>query len=314
MLAGKIPLLLICLILPGCQKKNEFTGSSARVEQPTEEPPVTGPPTEKPPVDPPNVKPPVEPPCQDHEIPRGIHVGFLVDNSQSTLETDCPDEAFGRCGSMTNREKSILTVFDALQGAAEKGDEEISMSTLSLGRFTAGGLFSRNGYGDVLEGLETRAGNRDRVADGLLFNRQPTGYTPWLQAAGLGQTLFERTPEDGKRRIAILVTDGEPTDAEPDEVITAFGGLAQQGVRLIAVVVNGGKSREERTRDHAAYMWDVERYQRGNSDQQRFDQEYFPALSSLPERIFGESIHEVAHSDGLSSMLSKIIETELQCR
>ena len=161
--------ILLSLLLLSCQE-NEFVGGES-VQQIPSVPPVVVPPVILPPEPP--------PPCEDKEEIEGAHFIFLVDNSGSMLETDCPNrDEEGRCDE-TNREKAMLATFDTLSELFESSDSLGSLSFLSLARFTPvdqGSLIESPEQTDFIS-IPAKADRRDELKDGLRYNRTPKGDT-----------------------------------------------------------------------------------------------------------------------------------------
>ena len=67
--------------------------------------------------------------------------------------------------------------------------------------------------------VETRSSQRDKLESGLLFNRQPSGDTPYLNAVLWAEELIDSYKGSGRENIVFFVTDGAPADSSPNEVL-----------------------------------------------------------------------------------------------
>ncbi|NRA63838.1 MAG: VWA domain-containing protein [Pseudobacteriovorax sp.] len=244
-------LLLLSFMVIACQD-SDFVGSNKNVGKPIVEPPPTVQPEPVPTPEPPPTVNPVEPPppvCTEEEEIQGAHFVFLIDNSGSMRETDCPDKtgtgSWTTCQE-TNREKSILATFDELKAVFEESGSEDALSYLSIAQFTP----KASGLPDTLEKanyltVPTKDGLRPALAEALKFNRRPDGGTPYKNAMDLAH-LIKKAPgvPSEMQKIYVLLTDGEPTDTNPSDVLNLANEL--DGIRFTLRVNHEGISVEDR--------------------------------------------------------------------
>jgi len=213
------------------------------------------------------------PECRDGQQRVGAHVAFLVDNSNSNSDTDCPNRRrigslngsdIFECGSATNRETATLAAFDTLARvratAVTPGEEQaLATSRMAVASFPA----TSNGR-DGTDGweLRTRGGwlnvddpaRRAELGSSMSFTRRPGGMTPYGAAVDAARALFRSVPDDGKAKVAVLVTDGEPTDRDPVAVAEASADLARRGIELVTVFVTRGETRSQRVAKHTEIL------------------------------------------------------------
>src|SRR5690606_38149690 len=68
-----------------------------------------------------------------------------------------------------------------------------------------------------------------------------------------GSELFTGLQTE-RNKVAVLVTDGEPTDHDPASVSSKAKALRDQGVEVITVLVNSGEDRQQRAVKHTQMM------------------------------------------------------------
>lgn len=200
---------------------------------------------------------PATPACQNAQQAIGANVVFLIDNSNSNSATDCPSPTqtnvvgnvpVYQCGAATNREKAVLGAFDALVNVAATDKRDLAVSSLAVVQFpiaennASGSRVMTNGW------IRTTAGQNDRasLANALMFTRQPVGATPYGAAIASANSLFASMQNEGRARVAILVTDGEPTDRNPADTVAQAQQLRNLGVQIITIYVTNGQSRNQR--------------------------------------------------------------------
>jgi hypothetical protein len=207
------------------------------------------------PPDAPPPPPPENPPrCTDQLERLGAHVAFLIDNSNSNAATDCPgsvrlsqgNEAW-ECRQATSREVATLAAFDTVLAAGGASNAVDARSRVSVAGFPVSNI---NGN-PQLDWIDVAPGDaRDQLAAGLRFTRRPGGLTPYGEAVDAATELFSGLENDGRGRVAVLVTDGEPTDRDPAEVAAKAQELTKMGVELITVFVTSGETRAAREARH----------------------------------------------------------------
>ncbi len=212
-----------------------------------------------------NVEKSSDPACKVGEQRIGGNVAFIIDNSYSHSTTDCQDidrqlwdsQKRVRCQQATNREKAVLSAFDVLnQISRESGSEDLSTSALAIASFptrdeTVNGMkIHTNGW--VMAKAEVRA----EIANSLLFTREPVGYTPYGAGMRAAESLFSNQQglDAQKSKLAVLVTDGEPTDRNPADTSAIAQRLQASGVEVVTVFVTSGQTRSQRRSSHIEFL------------------------------------------------------------
>lgn len=270
--------------------------------------------------------PATEPPvCQDQTRSIGAQIAFLIDNSQSNEATDCPfPVATGsknsnggklyRCELATNREKAVLAAFDFLQElAAKESDNTSAVSSVAVASFPATEF---DGYKLQSEWRSAVLDQRSAVAQVMRFTREPAGQTPYGEALAGAQAVFSRAAADNRGKMAILITDGLPTDRNPSAVQAKADALRQSGVKVVTVYVTGSAQRQQRLADHRSLLNKFETiYQTSNQhwyepgSYASFDQ-YVTAILGLAQGISQNEVVEVADASALSKTLRSIISQQ----
>jgi hypothetical protein len=213
---------------------------------------------------PPPPPPPPPPECKPEQKTIGADIAFLIDNSNSNAVTDCPEAkdaglfngvAVYECMAETNREAAVKAAFDLLSEiAAKESDNELAKSKLSIASFPSKENYV-TGWTDQSKGwIETNSSNKDQLTSVMAFSRKPSGLTPYLAAITGAENAFNKTTADGRAKVAVLVTDGEPTDSDPSAVETKASALRSQGIKVITIYVTGSESRATRIKNHTDMM------------------------------------------------------------
>ncbi len=206
-----------------------------------------------------------EPACKVGEQLIGGNVAFIIDNSYSHSVTDCQDidrrlwdsQKKVRCQQATNREKAVLSAFDVLnQISRESGSDALATSALAIASFPTrdesvnGMKIHTNGW------ITANAEVRNEIANSLLFTREPIGYTPYGAGMRAAETLFanQQGLDAQKSKLAVLVTDGEPTDRNPAETNATAQKLQASGVEVVTVFVTSGQTRSQRRSSHIEFL------------------------------------------------------------
>lgn len=276
---------------------------------------------------------PIAPVCSDTERKIGAEIAFLIDNSNSNAATDCPDDKYlgesegvsvYECQSETNREKAVLAAYDVLRDVAtSENGNVLANSRIAIGSFptaqdTAFGWKNQTqGFVDVL------SASRDSIASAMIFARKPAGMTPYGSAMGGAKDVFNASANDKRAKIAVLVTDGEPTDGAPDSVTAKAAELTAKGVEVITVFVTSGEARQSRETKHIAMLKKIDdkRLAQTNNKTHWYDAKY-ASFDAYVQSLLGGSaqqgvirtisgkIIEVSDSAGLTNAFMHIIKTE----
>lgn len=261
--------------------------------------------------------------CTDQALVTGAHIVFLLDNSGSMQKTDCQRGWGSGCMSQTNRESAVIETYNALSAIVSKyPDQSSAMSTMSIGQFTPG-----RSYGAPhTVAMETRGDGLSQLQNQLMFLRQPTGDTPYLDGTGLAKTLLDQVnvtfADDGKPRVVIMVTDGEPTDRNPAAVLADAKAIGASGAQWFTVMVNNGQTRDQRATTHRNML--LRDYERSRGRKQsnghwytenypNFDA-YFADIMSLPTNMSNQVIEVTSANELQKVILEKIIATKIECR
>lgn len=207
--------------------------------------------------------------CQSSQQSVGANVVFLIDNSNSNSATDCPspsqigvvsNQPIYRCAAQTNREKAVLDAYDSLVKVAATDNRDLAVSSVAVVQFPIpennvdGSRVMTNGW------IRTTSVQADRTAlqSALQFTRQPVGATPYGAGISAANRLYATMQNDGRARVVILVTDGEPTDRDPASTSAQAQLLRQQGVQVFTVYVTSGQTRSQRisTNQQMLSSWD----------------------------------------------------------
>ncbi len=247
-------LLITAAILPAllslasCGNAKFAAGGSGRTAPTNPVAPVATPPVIS------TAAPAAGPICADTQKAIGSNIVFLVDNSNSNSISDCPGAVASQqggttCASETNREKSLLAAFDLLSEVSAKDVSPGAASNISIVEFPSANGSSRivtNGW------ISSRpaAASRSSIQSALAFTRQPVGATPYGAAISAASSMFGASANDGRSRIAVLITDGEPTDRDPISVARNAAELRKTGVEVITVYIANAQSRAQREAEH----------------------------------------------------------------
>jgi uncharacterized protein YegL len=213
----------------------------------------------------PTTQAPDSPVCAPNQKSIGANIAFLVDNSSSNAATDCPSATVARningadmyrCGQETNREKAVLAAFDLLADVSARDSSPMAASNMSIVAFPAEGnavqtvKIATNGWVSSRPAAENRTG----IQTAMQFARDPFGATPYGTAIAAAAGLFSANSNDGRAKLAVLVTDGEPTDRDPAEVSDRAKALRASGVEIVTIFVGNSQTRSQRQAAHAQML------------------------------------------------------------
>lgn len=262
--------------------------------------------------------------CTERATVTGAHVVFLLDNSGSMSNTDCQRGWGSGCMAETNRERAVAEAYKALSSIVTKyPGQATAMSTLSVGQFTPG---SNNGAPNIVA-METRDDGLSQLQSQLMFLRQPTGDTPYIDGSRLAKTFLDQLnvtfASDGKPRVVIMVTDGEPTDRDPAAVLADVKAIRASGAQWFTVMVNNGQSRDQRANVHRRML--LNEYENGRRGRQQSNghwytpnyanfNAYFADIMTLPTNMSDQVIEVSSANDLQKVILEKIIATKIECK
>jgi len=265
LMLGALPVAM-SLYSCGKPKKQYNNGASST-------PPATQPaPNTQAPI--PGGQAPNAPICAANQKSIGSNILFMIDNSSSLSATDCPSPVRGnqiqdgnagsidswQCNGATNREQAVLAAYDLLAGVSTRDSSPSAVSNVSVIGFPAPGnvtqnvLFATNGGVSSLQ----PATNRASLQSALQFTRQPAGATVFGAPLANAASYFQQPASDARSRIAVLITDGEPSDRDPADTIMRAQQLRQRGVDVVTIYVTNSQSRAAREQAHQAMLqsWD----------------------------------------------------------
>lgn len=272
----------------------------------------------------------LEPICEDEEESIGAHIAFLIDNSNSNAATDCPDrtqigthknvELF-ECGTITNRERAVEAAYGLLQSVREKEPENLdSLSELAVVSFPTRENFV-DGSKRETKWLAVESTNTETLKSAMQFTKRPYGLTPYGAAFSSASELFGGLENSPRAKVAVLVTDGEPTDKDPQEVKDLAEKLREKGVQLITVFVTGGETRLSRRENHRNMM-DVINASSLASNNGTWFADHYADLGTYLDALTGngsdaaglvdgvsDDVIEVQDSAGLTAVFQNIIRT-----
>ncbi|MEZ4743125.1 MAG: vWA domain-containing protein [Bdellovibrionota bacterium] len=202
--------------------------------------------------------------CEDGQESIGAHVAFIVDNSNSNSATDCPNSRLTghfngadtyECLSETNRERAVLSAVDILEGITLSNSVGTNAdSSVSIVSFPTRQNYT-DGYRVETQGwIAVRGSQYSTISNAMRFARQPFGLTPYGSAITAASQLFRDVPNDGRAKVAVLVTDGEPTDHDPISVATQAESLKNSGVEVVTIFITGVESAQQRKAKHAQML------------------------------------------------------------
>ncbi len=253
---------------------------------------------------------PVTPICAENQKSIGANIAFLIDNSSSNSGTDCPSPSkvgqYGgtdvfSCGAETSREKAVLAAYDLLADVSARDTSPMAASNISIVGFPAANnavqtvQVATNGWVSTRPGAENRTG----IQTALKFTRQPMGATPYGTAVAAANGLFSINSNDGRSRLAVLVTDGEPTDRDPSEVAVRAKALRDAGVEVITVFISTQQSRSQREAAHQAMLQSWEQQSQPNH---YYNAQRYQSFDAYLNDVFGRN-GRVSLSDSITSQV-----------
>jgi hypothetical protein len=191
----------------------------------------------------------------------------VIDNSNSNAATDCPASkktgTFNgvdvyECGGETNREKAVMSAYDLLTNIATKEPgNKLAVSRIAIASFPTVENYV-DGWAVRSNFVNASSGNRAAVKSAMAFARKPWGLTPYGSAMSAATQIFGAAASDKRAKVAVLVTDGEPTDRDPPRVAKLAADLRASGVQVITVFVTSGEVRAARISKHTQMMQGID--------------------------------------------------------
>ncbi len=190
-----------------------------------------------------------EPSCADGLKLIGVQLAFIVDNSGSNTNTDCPArsmqgifggaDVFAACGGPTARETAILDTYDMLAKVGGQGPKDpLAQSQIAIASFPTR-TDERAGWQSHVNWQPLSAANRPGITNTIRFTRSPVGYTPYAAALTAANTVFAGAAKDNREKVAVLISDGQATDSNPSLVESQAEALKASGVKVYVVIYGG---------------------------------------------------------------------------
>lgn len=270
--------------------------------------------------------------CQASQQAIGANVVFLVDNSSSTSATDCPSpSAIGnlngtpayRCGAQTNREKAVLGAFDALTSVAVKDTRDLAISNIAVVQFPTqssaeGSSVMTNGWARTNTAQSDRAG----LEAAMSFARTPFGASAFGSSIDAANRLLAGVPADGRGKVVVLITDGEPTDRDPADTKAKAAQLKALGAQVFTVNVTNGQTRSQRIAAHVQTLnsWERTAQTRGlhwyaahyaNMNAYLTDLLGSTNQASLAQSVATQTIVEATDASALASIVQQIVTSKV---
>lgn len=250
--------------------------------------------------------------CASGEEYVGANFVFMVDNSGSMGVTDCPSGDEQNCGP-TYRERAILNAFDILTKASDVSEYATkSMSTISIAQFTPQSRDATlNDFNWNLQTVQSFPEDRDDLESALEFTRAPAGDTPYFNALTIAQSIVqgEGLNED-QETVVVLVTDGDPTDRNPDEVRQLAASI---NAKIMTIRVTPENWSQEIRRDK--HLETITRYYSDWSQESYPSTEaYTDDLLRLVDDISKDGVYEVNEAKELEDgIFNNIISQTVPC-
>lgn len=269
-----------------------------------------------------------DPKCSLQEnVLRGAHILLLVDNSTSMQQTDCPSLRDGQCGGKTAREQTVMDIVQSLQNIENSSkDKDISRSSIAIAQFTVDQAGDAAQYARDLMLNPTWATqvNNNALQRQIQRFKQPYGDTPYRNAVQLAQQLRDRVKSslaanDTKPVIAVMITDGEPTDRNPAKVRDLASAFKASGVKWYSVMVNPATDRQQRLAVHHDIMLGYQRSHGPSYGGNWFDtnysafEAYWTDLIALPGQVADKEIQVPSAALMSPAIMNEVISKEIVC-
>ncbi|MCY4443489.1 MAG: VWA domain-containing protein [Proteobacteria bacterium] len=186
----------------------------------------------------------------------GVHVAFVVDNSNSHVGSDCPQRkrvsgtginAIYSCGERTFRSQSVLYAASILGEVSKSGGDSTShVAFVSFPQPTATSAAQSAVWFHAHKELPLFAEKLEKLSS-------PGGVTPYWEGLQGVVDLFKSLDKD-KRKVIFLVTDGFPTDQNPASTLRLAQKLKASGVKIFSVMVTGKHSQKRLRAQHTHYI------------------------------------------------------------
>ncbi len=286
--------------------------------------------------------------CFGNQSP--ARIAFVVDNSGSNnstpgeLQTPGPGELYTGTDAIrntptaerdtgsgyTNRQLALFTLINEMTSQNQSAKSKhadwpgIDVGIASFPLSEADLINTKHISGDSLSlpekmtNLNTLITNESTLSDLwelLKFTHFPEGMTPYHTALRNGKELLEsgNSENDGRKRVIVLITDGLPTDQNPQSIIDLRKSMGDTEVHLVSVYKTLTPE-EENASEAKSTLQDLYNNPSFNWGKEHFDdfEAYWSALREVPAKIATRS-YSIASSTELYGVLSQIASEILSC-
>jgi hypothetical protein len=149
----------------------------------------------------------------------------------------------------------------------------------------------------------------------LRFTHFPEGMTPYHTALRNGRELLKstRASDDDRKDVIVLITDGLPTDQNPESILALRESMPDTEVHLVSIYKKLTKEEEDASdlKRSLRQLYEDDDYQWGREYFASFD-EYWAALQSVPDAIATQS-YRIPSANELHGVLDTIARDILDC-
>lgn len=177
-------------------------------------------------------------------------------------------------------------------------------------------------FPDAMTGTKTIANNAEKrtaLWDALSFTYKPEGATPYYTALQAVDDYLVKTKaaDDSRESIALLITDGLPTDEQPSKVRELRQSLGSKIALHILSVYRPGADINAQNSEAASALkvaFDTQNWGRrpGASDGFSTFDDYWKALLAIPAQIGDKNI-DVTDSAKLLGEVNALLKVEQTC-
>lgn len=199
-------------------------------------------------------------PCKQGMSRTGGYVAFVVDNSESHNVSDCPNrhqigihpvnkqDHLYECRKGTARERAVNYATQILGSFGENNAGATSFVSFAL-------------FPQMNKDPRWYNATKDRqiLRNDLKLLRRPLGVTPYHEGLSSGIRIFAsltgKHSSGDKPRILLFITDGFPTDKDPQQTLQLAQQLkSQHQVKIISVMVTGKSNQDDLRTKHQTFM------------------------------------------------------------
>lgn len=170
----------------------------------------------------------------------------------------------------------------------------------------------------LMTNLSTTVQTPERAAalwSDLRFTHFPEGMTPYHTALRNGKELLKSTRVlgDSRKDVIVLITDGLPTDQNPEAILALRESMPDTEVHLVSIYKKLTKEEEDASelKKSLEELYNDDAYQWGRDSFATFD-EYWAALQGVPDKISTKS-YRILSATELHGVLDLIARDILDC-